>query len=414
MSIYFILTKYISINSVISSGDRMKTKEQQKNFERLQDKARRKIFLNPLKENLAMQKQDSKIKYIIFDFGGVMVREGLGAARRIYKEKTGVDIEKIWYSDVRPKWKALEKSEIADGDFWKALEQIVKQKDPTFNVDEFKEIMFRNQIYQQEVVKLILQLRAKGYVTALLTNNVKEWIEEWDRKDPLNQYFDVIVSSHEVKEIKPEPRIYQITLERLGAKPEECVFIDDKEKNIETARKLGMKGIVFKTDNQMRRELSELMNENAGLDIPAGLRKKFANESKEANEEMYNAFEFKNVYVNTAWNRTPRKLNSKELELIKKNGKKKHRDYCPGYMWDSGGTTTELVFKYDRRNNIIHAKYEYNDEEGTHLNYFDGGSRETYRAYYDGMTGELIIDIARLPQSMHRKLLKEFKAESEE
>ena len=239
-------------------------KEQQKNLSRLQIRNEKNNFLNFVKEDLSIPKPKlnlkTKIKYVIFDFGGVLVVEGLRSARRLYKEKTSIDIEKIWYTEIRPVWKALEKGEIAEGDFWKALNQLVKLRDPKFDVNEFKKIVFENQKYNPEVVSLIQELKAKGYVTALLTNNVKEWIEEWDRKDPLNQYFDVIVSSHEIKEIKPEPRIYQITLERLGAKPEECVFIDDKEKNIDTAMKLGMKGVVFKTSEQGIKEINEILN----------------------------------------------------------------------------------------------------------------------------------------------------------
>jgi len=238
-------------------------KEAQRILERMKrTDVKKQKFGSPLNESPHRQKIDSKtkIKYVIFDFGGVLVVEGMRAARRLYKEKTGIDIEKIWYTEVRSVWKSLEKGENADGDFWEALERLVKPRDSRFDVNEFKKIIFENQRYNLEVVSLIKKLKAKGYVTALLTNNVKEWIEEWDRNDPLNQYFDVVVSSHEVKEIKPEPRIYQITLERLGAKPEECVFIDDKEKNIDTAIKLGMKGVIFKTPEQGIKEINEILN----------------------------------------------------------------------------------------------------------------------------------------------------------
>ena len=69
----------------------------------------------------------------------------------------------------------------------------------------------------------------------------------------------MIVSSHEVELVKPNPGIYQITLFKLGAKPEECVFIDDKGRNIDTAMELGMKGIVFRTDKQTIRDLNSLL-----------------------------------------------------------------------------------------------------------------------------------------------------------
>uniref|UniRef100_A0AC34GMT4 Epoxide hydrolase n=1 Tax=Panagrolaimus sp. ES5 TaxID=591445 RepID=A0AC34GMT4_9BILA len=56
-------------------------------------------------------------------------------------------------------------------------------------------------------------------------------------------YFDVIVESCKVNMRKPFPDIYKYTLEKLGLKPEECIFIDDLQMNCETAEKLGIKSI---------------------------------------------------------------------------------------------------------------------------------------------------------------------------
>jgi putative hydrolase of the HAD superfamily len=368
-------------------------------------------FGSPAKEGLLTQKQNGKIKCIIFDFGGVMVIEGLGMVRKKYKEKTGVDLEHIWYNDIRPTWKALEKGWITEDVFWDEFDKAVKQKYPVFDVKEFRRMVFKNQKYDMKVVNLIKDLRVRGYKTALLTNNVKEWVEDWNAKDDLKKYFDVIVSSHEVELVKPNPGIYQITLFKLGAKPEECVFIDDKEKNIRAAEQLGINGVVFDTAEQLKKELGRLLYRNIGLDILPKFRRRFKEYSETANESMqHNVFD--KCFLDAGIFRTSRKLAPSELERIRKNGMSRHRYYCPGYMWESGGTSSSLTFKYDKENNIIRAVYHHEDDD--RLDSSDRVTRETHRAYYDGTTGELISDITRLPSGIQRRLLKEFKAEDED
>ena len=68
----------------------------------------------------------------------------------------------------------------------------------------------------------------------------------YERFDFLSLFEGVVVAGIE-KEVKPEPRIYHILLDRYNLKPEESIFIDDEEANIATARRLGMHGIVFKS-----------------------------------------------------------------------------------------------------------------------------------------------------------------------
>jgi 2-haloacid dehalogenase len=71
-------------------------------------------------------------------------------------------------------------------------------------------------------------------------------------------WFDTILVSGEVKLIKPDPRIYAVLLERIGRKPEECVFVDDSQVNITTADQLGFKTIHFLSPEGLEDELRAL------------------------------------------------------------------------------------------------------------------------------------------------------------
>ena len=63
------------------------------------------------------------------------------------------------------------------------------------------------------------ELRQRGYRLAICTNNVREWEPLWRAKLPVDEIFDVVVDSAFVGFRKPEPAIYQLTLERLGVEP---------------------------------------------------------------------------------------------------------------------------------------------------------------------------------------------------
>ena len=69
---------------------------------------------------------------------------------------------------------------------------------------------------------------------------------------------DGSIFSWQVQQVKPEPAIFETLLERFSLKPEECVFLDDTRANVEAARALGIRGIVFESYGQAREELKRL------------------------------------------------------------------------------------------------------------------------------------------------------------
>lgn len=91
--------------------------------------------------------------------------------------------------------------------------------------------------------KLLNELKGK-YKLALLTNAKIGLWDEW-KEGSLREYFEAIVDSSEVHILKPDKRIFQILLNRLQLKPEECLFIDDEMKNVDAAKKLGFKPVHF-------------------------------------------------------------------------------------------------------------------------------------------------------------------------
>ena len=109
------------------------------------------------------------------------------------------------------------------------------------------DVWWRNLERNPETIELMRELKGRGLRMALLTNNVREWEPRWRPMLPeLDEIFEVVVDSGFVGMRKPEPGIYELTLERLGGVPAaECLFVDDMELNCEAARELGMAAVQF-------------------------------------------------------------------------------------------------------------------------------------------------------------------------
>lgn len=96
-------------------------------------------------------------------------------------------------------------------------------------------------------VPLIESLKAAGYRIYLLSNYPIVLFEMHKARQcfPFLDLVDgAIISAYE-RVVKPEPGIYELLLKRYGLEASECIFLDDREENVDAAKALGLKGIVF-------------------------------------------------------------------------------------------------------------------------------------------------------------------------
>lgn len=90
-----------------------------------------------------------------------------------------------------------------------------------------------------------IKVVSKDYKLAIISNDSSRWSEYLRKKFDINQYFDVISISGDLKMQKPDERIYRLTIEQLGVNAEDCVYVDDCETNLVAAEKVGMKAILL-------------------------------------------------------------------------------------------------------------------------------------------------------------------------
>lgn len=202
-----------------------------------------------------MNSQESTKKpIIIFDMGGVLLEWN---PRHLFRKMFNGDEERMEYflSNVCDyEWNVKQ-------DLGRKIEKAVEEKIALFpDYEPYIRAYYGR--YNETVVGEILgtvdilaDLRASGFILAGLSNWSGETFELMRKRFDFLDWFKDIVVSGEVGMIKPDPAIYQLTLERIGSKAEDCLFIDDNEENVDAARVFGMDAILFASPQQLAEEL---------------------------------------------------------------------------------------------------------------------------------------------------------------
>jgi epoxide hydrolase-like predicted phosphatase len=126
--------------------------------------------------------------------------------------------------------------------------------------DSLKVRLFSRVGPDEEMVGAVRNARSKGVPTGLISNSWGGNYGEGGYDRPMfDELFDVVVISGEVGLRKPEPGIYLLACERIGAEPEECVFADDFEVNAQGATAVGMLGIRHRTAAETIPQLEEFL-----------------------------------------------------------------------------------------------------------------------------------------------------------
>ena len=177
------------------------------------------------------------IKAIIFDWGGVIAPNPNGGWMNVL-----MDMLDISYDELRPHWHAagyedFSKGLITEELFWLQFE---KSFDKPLNLDTSRVWRDGSALTPYpEIMEFIETLHAKGLKTAVLSNTVKP-LSSTLRNSGLYDSFDAVILSDEVGDAKPDRSMYERTVQALDVRPSDCIYIDDLEKNLAPANRLGM------------------------------------------------------------------------------------------------------------------------------------------------------------------------------
>ncbi len=196
------------------------------------------------------------IRALLFDFGRVISAQKPAGLFRCYEDDLGLapdTINGIMFDS--PLWDRALVGELRMEDYWQAI-------GPQLNlfsadgIDAFRRRYYSDEKINQQVAELIAGLSSR-YLLGIVSNHppgLEEWLKEWR----ILGFFDTVVSSGEVGVAKPDGRIFQIALERLGVETVETIFIDDTLEHVLAAQELGLIGHHFSNARSLMAHLQEL------------------------------------------------------------------------------------------------------------------------------------------------------------
>ncbi|XP_041314156.1 bifunctional epoxide hydrolase 2-like [Pyrgilauda ruficollis] len=116
--------------------------------------------------------------------------------------------------------------------------------------------------WEWRLLSAAAELRRHGFKTCVLTNT---WVDDtsWRSltaalQERLRRHFDLVLESCRIGMAKPEPGVFSYALEALQTRPQEVIFLDELEENLEPARELGMATILVRDTESALRDLQEL------------------------------------------------------------------------------------------------------------------------------------------------------------
>lgn len=178
------------------------------------------------------------MKAIILDMYGVIVKQ-TGDDFLPYVQQTFPNLS---IEEIHTPWFKADIGELTSLEVWEALgfqgdlEKIEKDYLDTIELSD-------------GFIDFIEKVKGK-YKLAIISNDSGRWSKYLREKFDINKYFDVISISGDLKIQKPDERIFLLTMEKLGMKAEDCIYVDDRTGNLNAAKKVGMTPILLNSRNE--------------------------------------------------------------------------------------------------------------------------------------------------------------------
>ncbi len=200
----------------------------------------------------------SKIDTVLFDFDGTIM-------------DTNNVILMSWQHTFRTLENREEEESKLTATFGEPLEYTLERFFPDVPVEESIEV-YRS--YQRKnfcdlitlfpgMKELVIECKARGYKTGLVTSRLKRTAMEGLEKFDLTKYFDVIITPEDTDKHKPDPEPVNIALERLGTKPENAVMLGDTLFDIQCSHNAGIGAVLVSWSLALAGKSREDLGEDA-------------------------------------------------------------------------------------------------------------------------------------------------------
>lgn len=217
---------------------------------------------------MTITSNESNIDAVLFDWGGVITVPPGPIVEKLYRQidvdQDQLRLRRKAYRDDDPdsQFARLERGELSLEAYLTWSRQDLPGAETIWD-PESAHFLFRHLTVVPEVVARIYQLKERGFLLGLLTNNIAEAWPTVNDGLPIDDLFDVVINSAFVGMRKPEHRIYVHALEKLGVRAEHAVFLDDNRVNLEAARVCGLNVVEVKQPVAALEKLEAVIKELA-------------------------------------------------------------------------------------------------------------------------------------------------------
>jgi glucose-1-phosphatase len=198
----------------------------------------------------------SKFRAIIFDIGRVLIRVDVSRATSGLAEGLSLSPQEIWsLLEKDPRWMDWQEGRMSPRDWHLYL---AKRLGGKLGFEQFVEVWNRalDPVPMQDAP--FLQKLSKSHRMAVLSNTDPLHVAHLEKSYDFFKFFPVRIYSCRVGASKPSPLIYREALQACKVRAQEAIYIDDVAAYAEAAERLGMKGLVYKSSEQLQGDLQGL------------------------------------------------------------------------------------------------------------------------------------------------------------
>lgn len=193
----------------------------------------------------------TKIKAIIFDLNGIFLTSDPFSQR--VEDKFGINKD-FFYQELKKVMDVARTPGRTSSDIWQPLADLVH-----LSIPEFLDFWYSGEKLNLEMMNFAKDLKNDGYQIYVLSNSLKERVEYYHQHFPqLFNLFDGIYFSTETGFVKPDPKCFQNILDQHQLLPQNCIYFDDSQTNVQAAINLGIHARVFEDLKSTQKTIYEI------------------------------------------------------------------------------------------------------------------------------------------------------------
>ncbi len=198
------------------------------------------------------------IRAVILDFGEVLCHAP--SAKNIERLAFLFQMDPRTFLPIYLQTRApYDRGDLAAGEYWQEFAEQAGVKVGAGELERARQLDLELwSDINDAMVLWVQQLGVAGFKTAILSNMPADMAAHMRKTFAWLSHFDHHIFSGEVRSVKPEPEIYQHCIQALSVQPNEALFIDDREINLEQARAVGIRTIRFQSVDRLRNDLQAL------------------------------------------------------------------------------------------------------------------------------------------------------------